>query len=105
MFQFTVQSPGMFRHMFSQFDFGVFRGGRGFQRLIEVYVLFKYVHMFEHTTVEQKNKEFLKTPLLDIDAVGELVAPVVPYIVLDRSVPYVVNKTFPEQDRKIRIHF
>ena len=61
--------------------------------------------MFEHIMVEQKNKEFLKTPLLDIDAVGELVAPVVPYIVLDWSVPYVINKTFPKQDGKIPIHF
>ncbi len=47
--------------------------------------------MFEHTNTEQKNKEFLKTPFLDIDAVGELIAPVVPYIVLDRPVPYVLN--------------
>ncbi len=61
--------------------------------------------MFEHTIIEQKNIALLKTPFFDIDAVGELVAPVIPYIILDRSVPDVVNKTLPEEDRKIRVHF
>ncbi len=95
----------MFRHMFNRWFIDTFSCGRGFQRFIKVLCSFINVRMFEHKAIEQKNIESLKTPFFNIDAIGELIAPVIPYIILDRPVPDVVNKTLPEEDRKIRVHF
>ena len=60
--------------------------------------------MFEHTWVGQKNSGVLKTPLFDIDAIGELIAAVVAQVVFHGAVADVIHKAFAEQHREMGVY-